>query len=169
MSQSTKAKIATIEVTETTTVPAERVLAAASDFSARRFDVFPAVSDTHTTVHTLGTTTADVAEGTRLGPVVLWERCDYDWSQPGRVIATVTDSNVYAVPGSAWTITAAPAGGETRVVMTWTRGFRRGPLGRFMGTMYRTIGRRSFTKYARDILENLERLEQGTEQARTSG
>ena len=159
MNKATIPGVTTIVVSETTTVPVERVLAAASDFTPRRGRVFPAVSAKHTTVHAIAGASADVTEGTRVGPLVLWERCDYDWSQPGRVIATVTDSNVYATPGSSWTITAEPANGATRVEMTWRRGFRRRPLGRFMGFMYRKVGRRSFTKYARDTLHNLETLD----------
>jgi hypothetical protein len=151
-----------IVLTETTSVPADRVLAAASDFSPRRARVFPAVSVRHTTVHALESTTADVTEGTRVGPLVLWERCDYDWSQPGRVTATVTDSNVYGVPGSRWEITARPVEAGSHVEMTWTRCFRRRPLGRFMGVVYRRFGQKSFAKYARDIVRNLERLDAET-------
>ena len=54
----------TIVVSETTTVPVERVLAAAADFTARRGDVFPAVSAKHTTVHAITGTSADVTEPT---------------------------------------------------------------------------------------------------------
>ena len=54
------------------------------------------------TVHALADSSADVTEGTRLGPFVIWERCRYDWSKPGRVTATVVDSNVYGFPGSSW-------------------------------------------------------------------
>ena len=44
-----------------------------------------------------------MAEGTRAGPLgVNWERCDYDWSRPGRVSAPVKDSNVYEPAGSSW-------------------------------------------------------------------
>ena len=168
MGKTTEPRIMTIEIVATTAVPAEDVLAAASDFSARRVDVFPAVSTAHMTVHALGETTADVTEGTRVGPVVVWERCDYDWSHAGRVSAIVTDSNVYSVPGSAWTITAEQNGNETRVALTWTRGFRRGPLGRFMSVVYRRMGRRSFTKYTRDILRNLEGLEPHAERDTTT-
>jgi len=148
-----------IVLTETTSVPAERVLAAASDFSSRRARVFPAVSVKHMTVHALDSTAADVTEGTRVGPLVVWERCDYDWSRPGRVTATVTDSNVYGVPASRWEITARPVEAGSQVEMTWTRCFRRSPLGRFMGIVYRRFGQRSFAKYAREIVQNLERLE----------
>jgi hypothetical protein len=160
MKQTTTSPAATsIALTETTAVPAERVLAAASDFSQRRARVFPAVSVRHLTVHTLDSTAADVTEGTRVGPFVLWERCDYDWSQPGRVIATVTRSNVYNVPGSRWELTARTLEAGSQVEMTWTRCFRRTPLGRFMRFVYRRYGQRSFAKYAHDIVQNLERLE----------
>ena len=76
----------------------------------------------------MGLTSADVTEGTRAGPIVNWERCQYDWSTPGRVIATVTDSNVYATPASKWEITATPnEAGGSHVEMIWTREFKRGP------------------------------------------
>jgi hypothetical protein len=96
----------TIPVTVKTVVPPERVIQAAHDFSDRRAKVFPAVSSRHMTVHSTADLTADVTEGTRVGPFVVWERCTYDWSRPGTVTATVTDSNVYAFPGSRWEITA---------------------------------------------------------------
>jgi hypothetical protein len=110
----------------------------------------------HMTVHALGATTADVTEGTRLGPLVLWERCTYAWSEPGAVGALVTDSNVYAVPGSRWDITAEPTEHGSRVTMTWTREFRRTPIGRFMGFVYRHHGQKAFTKYTHEILESVE-------------
>jgi hypothetical protein len=51
--------------------------------------------------------------------IVNWERCRYDWSQPGSVKATVTvtvtDSNVYAFPGSTWEIKATSNNGGSQV------------------------------------------------------
>jgi len=134
----------------------ERVLAASFDFSERRERLFPAVSLKRMTVHSLGATTADVTEGTRAGPFVFWERCVYDWSEPGRVTAVVTDSNVYAFPGSSWEIGATGTDRGTQVTMTWTRRFQRRLRGRFMGFVYRHDGERTFTKYARQILSNLD-------------
>ena len=43
----------------------EQVLAATVDFSERRERVFPAVSMSRMTLHSLGATTADATEGTR--------------------------------------------------------------------------------------------------------
>ena len=152
-------RIMTIPVAEDTTVSPDRVLAAVCDFSDRRAQVFPAVSTRHMTVHAVADTSADVTEGTRVGPFVVWERCRYDWSEPGRVTATVVDSNVYGFPGSIWEITATATDQGSRVDMTWTRWFQRRPLGRFMGFAYRHIGERSFTKYGRDVVKNLEQFD----------
>ena len=111
------------------------------------------------TVHDRGDTWADVTEGTRAGPVVNWERCRYDWSQPGSVTAPVTDSNVYAFPASSWQIKATPTENGSHVEMIWVREFKPGPRGRLFGTLFRVVGKRLFTGYARDVLTNLERLE----------
>jgi hypothetical protein len=133
----------------------ERVVDASVDFSQRRERVFPAVSLERMTVHSLDTTTADVTEGTRAGPFVFWERCTYDWSQPGRVVAVVSDSNVYVCPGSRWELAATATDRGSLVVMTWTRRFQRRPRGRIMCFVYQHDGKRAFTKYARQILSNL--------------
>jgi hypothetical protein len=149
--------MSTVHVVLDSTLPPEQVLAAARDFSDHREDVFPAVSVKRLTAHALGDTWADVTEGTRAGPVVNWERCRYDWSTPGSVTATVTASNVYALP-SSWRIAATPAAEGSRVEMWWLREFRRGPKGRLFGTVFRHFGDRLFAKYARQTLDNIERL-----------
>lgn len=151
----------TIRVVAETSVPPDRVLFAAHDFSARRAEIFPAVSVPKLEVHEQSAMSADVTEGTRAGIGDNWERCDYDWSQPGSVTATVKDSNVYTVPGSSWEITATPNGTGSRVEMTWVREFRRGARGRIFGTAFRMLGNRIFDKYGRDILANLEKVEAG--------
>ena len=148
-------------VVEETVVPADRVLYAARDFSARRAEVFPAVSVELMEVHAQTDTTADVTEATSVGPFgTNSERCRYDWSQPGAVLAEVIDSNVYEPSASRWEIKAAPSDGGSRVEMTWTRGFKRNPRGLFFGTLFRIAGKPLFGKYARDVLRNLEQLEQ---------
>ena len=83
----------TIHITTHSRLSPEQVLAAGYDFSARRTEIFHAVSIPHFEVHELGQTTADVTEGTPVGVGINWERCRYDWSQPGSVKAIVTDSN----------------------------------------------------------------------------
>jgi hypothetical protein len=151
----------TIRITGTCSVPPERVLAAARDFSARRPEIFPNVSTPLMTVHSLGDASADVTEGTRQGPLYAWERCDYDWSAPGSVVATVTESNVYAILDSTWKITAMANGTGSTVDMIWVRRFRRTPLGCLLGTMYRLVGARLFRHDVERTLRNMEAIEPG--------
>lgn len=143
-------------VSETPLAP-EQVLEAAYDFSPRRAEIFPAVSEQRMRVYGVAGATADVTEGTSFGLGVNWERCDYDWSQPGVVRADVTDSNIYDPGPSYWTITAAPNGPNTRVEMTWARQFKRTPKGILFRFVFRTLGPRLFEKYAREVVENIER------------
>jgi len=154
--------VTTIRVLFDTTVPPDRVLYAARDFTARRAHIFPAVSVPKLKVHTEGETSADVSESTRAGIGDNWERCDYDWSRPGSVKATVTESNVYTVPGSSWEIKATPKDGGSQVEMVWIREFRRNARGRVFGTAFRLLGNRIFSKYGRDIVRNLEQVETRT-------
>ena len=151
--------MATIRIKLTSTLPPERILFAARDFGKRRIDVWPAVRADHLVVHSSGDTGADVTEGTPTGIGTSWERCDYDWSNPGVVVATVTDSNVYAVPGSVWLLTATGSSGGSSVEMTWIRRFRPNVRGLLFGTAFRLVGRPLFRGYARDVIDNLERLE----------
>jgi hypothetical protein len=151
--------VTTIRIATDCTLPAELVLHAARDFGPRRSQIWPAVRAEHLTVHELGETTADATEGTPAGIGINWERCRYDWSEPGRVTATVTDSNVYARPGSSWQLTATPADRGSRVKMVWQRAFRRNPRGLIFGTLFRVVGRPIFGHYARQVLANLETLE----------
>jgi len=149
----------TIHISLQSSLAPERVLDAAHDFSARRAEVWPAVSVPRLTVHDHGGTWADITEGTRAGPVVNWERCRYDWSHPGSVTATVIDSNVYGVPGSSWELKAEPSDSGSSVEMIWAREFRASPRGWLFGTAFRLIGTRLFGGYAREVLDNLQRLE----------
>jgi hypothetical protein len=154
-------RVATVRVVAETSVPPGRVLAAAHDFSERRAEVFPAVSVKQMEVHDLRDTSADVTEGTRAGPILNWERCDYDWSQPDSVKATVKDSNIYESRGSSWEIKASPKGDGSQVEMIWARNFKRNPKGLFFGTVFRLVGQPIFNREGRHILENLEKLEKG--------
>ena len=148
----------TIHVTTHSRLSPEQVLAAGHDFSARRAEIFPAVSIPHFDVHELGQTTADVTEGTPVGVGINWERCDYDWSQSGSIKAVVTASNVYRPASSSWELRATPAEDGSRVEMIWVREFTRNTRGRFFGTLFRLIGKPIFTRDARRTIRNLERV-----------
>jgi hypothetical protein len=149
----------TVRIVDESSLPPERVLAAAHDFSERRSRIFSAVQAKYFEVHSNGEHLADVTEGTRSGPMYNWERCDYDWSKPNSVLADVKDSNVYDPDGSWWELRATPKDSGSRVEMIWERNFKRTPKGRFMNFVFKRAGNRLFGKYAREIIENLERLE----------
>ena len=149
----------TIRIVMESVLRPERVLQAAWDFGPLRTQIWPAVRAEHLIVYEHGETTADATEGTPTGIGTNWERCRYDWSEPDRVTATVTNSNVYAHPGSFWQLTAAPSESGSRVEMVWQRRFCRNPRGFCFGTLFRIVGRPIFGKYARQVLANLEQIE----------
>jgi hypothetical protein len=148
-----------IRIAADSPLPPERVLAAGHDFSDRRAAVFPAVRLEHFSVHELDGDWADVTEGTPAGIGINWERCRYDWSQPDLVTATVTESNVYAVPGSSWELRASPRDGGSHVEMIWRRQFTPNMRGHIFGALYRLVGKMMFRRYVHQILENLRQLE----------
>jgi polyketide cyclase/dehydrase/lipid transport protein len=149
----------TVHVTTHSRLSTEQLLAAAYDFSARRAEIFPAVSTKYFEVHELDEAAAEVTEGTSAGIGVNWERCHYDWSTPGSVTATVIDSNVYQPTSSSWELRATPTDDGSTVEMIWEREFKPGSRGRIFGTLFRLVGKPIFTHEAKRIVRNLERLE----------
>ena len=95
-----------IAVSAYTSASPEQVLAAARDFSERRPKLWPNVKAKHFVVHDEGEEFADVTEGIWITGL-FWERSRYDWSEPGAVTATVTDSNV-RVAGRGWSRSELP-------------------------------------------------------------
>src|ERR671919_231135 len=112
-----------VHVVDETPVPPERVLEAARDFSERRAEMWPDVHVEHLEVHEAGETFAEVTEGNPWPIGYVWERLRYDWSQPGKVKGTVTDSNLFK-PGSTWELRATPANGGSRVEVIAVRHLR---------------------------------------------
>jgi hypothetical protein len=74
--------MATIHFHETTTATPEQYVAGLTDFGPGRSKLFGNSADDDLEVHSMGTTEADVTEGS--GGV--WEREHYDWSDPNRVV-----------------------------------------------------------------------------------
>jgi hypothetical protein len=127
-----------VRVNAQTSAPPEAVLEGARDFSERRADVWPNVSVNHLEIHETGKAFAVVTEGLFNG--IIWERCRYDWSQPGIVTATVQDSNILK-PGSTWELRALPDSGATHVEATFAREYKGDLKGRFAAALFRVAGR----------------------------
>lgn len=83
-----------------TTISADQFIKALTDFGSDRAKIWGNSQSNYLIVHELGSTTADVTEGSSvLGGV--WERLHYDWSIPGVIELRTIDSNIW-VQGSRW-------------------------------------------------------------------
>ena len=87
-----------IEFDVTSGVSPDRFIAALTDFSPKRAEIWPNIDAEHLKVHEVGGDWADVTEGSSLAGGV-WERNRYDWSTPGTVRVETTESNTWR-PGS---------------------------------------------------------------------
>jgi hypothetical protein len=134
----------------------EQILAAAYDFSERRARIWPNVSTKHLAVHAEGERFAHVTEGSMaLG--LWWERCRYDWSEPGVVTATVIDSNVYHPELSGFVWRARPHEGcGSEVEMTVYRQFKVGPKGLVAAALYKLARSRWLGGMQRQVLRAIE-------------
>ncbi|MGW5152982.1 hypothetical protein [Rhodococcus koreensis] len=99
--------MSTIHLHQTTTATPEQFLDALTDFGPGRETLFGNSADDHLQVHELGTTQADVTEGSGGA----WERLHYDWTDPHRIVMTTTDSNLWGGnSGHTYTLTPRPDG-----------------------------------------------------------
>jgi Polyketide cyclase / dehydrase and lipid transport len=147
-----------VHVVDETPVPPEQVLDAARDFSTRRAELWPDVHVEHLRIHELGATFAEVTEGNPWPIGYVWERLRYDWSQPGRLRATVIDSNIFK-PGSTWEIRAAPAAGGSRVEVIGVRHLR-GFKGALLAPAFPLrLAKRTVADHLRHFLSKLEEQE----------
>ena len=81
----------TIPAHETTTATPEQFVAGLTDFGPGRAKLFPNSADDDLQVHDRAPTmpTSPGLEGT-------WERLNYDWSDPHKIVLRTTDSNAWA-------------------------------------------------------------------------
>ena len=133
--------MSTIEFHEATTLAPEQYVAGLTDFGPGRSQVFSNSADDRLIVHGVGSTEADVTEGS--GGV--WERLHYDWSKPDHVVLTTTDSNVWnGASGYAYTFTRL-ADGRTQVNVVIVRKGKNAK-GRILGLVLGTVGKRVLRK-----------------------
>jgi hypothetical protein len=110
-----------LELDVETSLPPERVRDAILDFSERRPELWPGIDPSLYEVYSVGETSADVREGTKLPFTRIWARERYDWSTPGTIRWTVTESN-FSTPGSYVEATLNPReAGGTSVHVVWER------------------------------------------------
>src|SRR5262245_44469696 len=99
--------MATIHLQQTTTATPEQFIAGLTDFGPGRSELFGRSADDYLKVHDQGPTSADVTEGSS----GIWERLQYDWSEPNRVVMKTTDSNTWGgASGHTYTFAPRPDG-----------------------------------------------------------
>ena len=140
-----------------TTASPERVIAALTDFSPRRLELWPNIDRSLYKVGERGERFADVTEGSRAFGGI-WERGRYDWSQPGTVRIDVQDSNAFRAR-SFWKYDVTPReGGGSHVHMEFDRR-PRNLKGALLAAVLSLFGRQVFGKSLRETLHRIERPE----------
>ena len=139
-----------------TTASPERVIGALTDFSSKRFDLWPNLDRRYFELKEYGATSAEVIEGSgAFGGV--WERSHYDWSSPGTVRIDVRDSNAFE-PGSYWLYEVTPTpGGGSHVHMEFDRR-PRNFKGKVVGALLSVAGNKIFAKSLDQTLRRVEAL-----------
>jgi hypothetical protein len=153
----------TIHFSETTTATPEQFVAGLTDFGPGRAELFGYSSDDYLEVHDQGPDRADVTEGSR----GVWERLNYDWSDPNRVVLTTTDSNTWGnASGFTYTLSRQP-GGATNVDVDVVRE-PKNLRGRLLGAVVGTVGKASLEKGFRKTLRAIEARNYGAGAAKPS-
>jgi hypothetical protein len=110
-----------VEIDVETSLPPERVRGALLDFSDRRPEIWTGIDPGQYQVYSVGETSAEIREGTKLPGTKVWAKEHYDWSDPSRIRWTVEESN-FSAPGSYVEATLSPRGDSgTRIHIEWNR------------------------------------------------
>jgi hypothetical protein len=150
-----------VELDLETTLPPEKVIAALTDFTDRRPDIWPGLSRNWYEVYSVGDTSADVREGTGGKRSSIWARERYDWSTPGTVTWTVQESG-FCTPGSFVSARVDPRdGGGSRIHVTWSRTGTT-LMGRVVARIIALTGGKPVAASVRKGLRQLEQAEAGT-------
>jgi hypothetical protein len=128
----------------------EQFIAGLTDFGPGRAKLFSNSADAYLKVHDIGQNDADVTEGS----AGIWERLQYDWSTPQRVVLTTTDSNTWG-PGSGhiYTFTRQPNGATLvdLVVVREGKNFKGWALGLLLRTAGKGVLQRAFENSVKAI------------------
>ena len=133
--------------------PADRFIAALTDFSERRPELWPNLDTKYYELHELGDTWADVTEGTDvLGGV--WARERYDWSEPGVVRLRLVEAVDFRLGTVIEYRVTSRSDGGCHVAVDFQR-IAASPRGRLVGVAVQLTGARRF---AADLRKTLDRL-----------
>ena len=139
--------MSTIQMHATTKASPEEYVAGLTDFGPGRSKLFGNSADSDLKVHSQSPGHADVTEGSG----GIWERLDYDWSDPNHVVLKTTDSNTWGGNSShTYNFTRKPDG-MTDIDYVVVRDGKN-LKGRFLGLVVGTIGKgRLETAFANSV------------------
>jgi hypothetical protein len=143
--------MATIHLHRTTSLTPEQYVAGLTDFGPGRSKIFGNSADEYLKLHFRGDTQADVTEGAN----GIWERLNYDWSDPLHVVLTTTDSNTWGgASGHTYTFTRRLDGMTDIDVIVIRDG--KTLKGRFLGLVLDTVGRGVLAKAFEKSVKTME-------------
>ena len=143
--------MSTIKMHATTTATPEQYTAGLTDFGPGRSKIFGNSADSYLKVHDQRPGHADVTEGS--GGV--WERLSYDWSDPNRVVARTTDSNIWGGnSGHTYQFTRNTAGTTEINYVVVREG--KNAKGKFLGFVLGTVGKSKLVKAFRNSVKAVE-------------
>ena len=154
--------MSTIHMHATTTATPEQYIAGLTDFGPGRSKLFGNSADSYLKVHEQGPGHADVTEGS--GGV--WERLQYDWSDPNHVVLTTVDSNAWGgSSGHTYNFTKN-ADGTTDIDYVVVR-VGKNLKGRFLGLVLGSVGKSRLEKAFANSIKAIEARNGGGERADT--
>jgi hypothetical protein len=143
--------MSTIHLHQTTILTPEQYIAGLTDFGPGRSKLFGNSADDYLKVHQVGHREADVTEGSG----GIWERLQYDWSDPNHVVLTTTDSNTWGgASGHDYTF-ARHSDGTTDIDVVVTREGKN-LKGHLLGLVLGTIGRSVLEKAFGNSIKAIE-------------
>jgi hypothetical protein len=143
--------MATIRLHQTTTASAEQVLAGITDFGPGRQEIFGNSADKYLKVHAQSAGHADVTEGSG----GIWERLEYDWTNPRRITMRTVDSNIWGgASGHTYTITPRPDGTTDIDVVVVREG--KNLKGKLTGALLGSVGKGVLAKALAGTVKAIE-------------
>ena len=143
--------MSTIHFKLTTTATPEQFIAGLTDFGPGREKIFGNSTDAYLKVHKQGANYADVTEVSG----GIWERLNYNWSDPTHIVLTTTDSNLWGgKSGHTYLLTRQP-NGTTDVDVTIVRDGKNFK-GRLVGAFLGIVGNGQLKKWFANTLKAIE-------------
>jgi hypothetical protein len=143
--------MSTIHMKATTKATGEQYTEALTDFGPGRSTIFGNSADSELKVHSERPGHADVTEGSG----GIWERLSYDWTDPYRVTAVTTDSNIWGGKSSHTYRFTRNVDGTTEidyVVVRDGKNFK----GHFLGFVLGTVGKSKLVKAFKNSVKAVE-------------